>query len=346
MNFRFALALVLAPCLSAAQPESPVSDDGAPLPQRLVDSLTPAQVQEAVGAIKQRHIRGAALDDEAMARATLRGLLEQLAPGAEIATPAKGDPEVAPFRSEILEGNIGYLRLGSLQAANLADLDKALDDFATKDVDGVVLDLRATPFSQDFNLAAQVAGRFLAPGSRIFTLQPADPADGKSFTAQGPRRFDGVLAVVLDGATAGAAEALAGALRGGARALLVGGRTSGRATELATMPLAGDLELHLAVAEVRVPELPAIYPGGLAPDLAVTQDPAERDELLSAQLKDGAGAYVFERPRARFNEASLVAGTNPEIGAEESPAEPPQMDRPLQRAVDLVTAIRLFAARK
>jgi hypothetical protein len=139
---------------------------------------------------------------------------------------------------------------------------------------------------------------------------------------------------------------LAGALRAGARAMLVGAQTSGRATELASVPLAEDLVLRLAVAEVRVPELPAIYPAGLTPDLAVPQDRAERDELLAAQLKDGAGPYVFEKSRARFNEASLVAGTNPEIAGEQIAAEPPQMDRPLQRAVDLVTAIRLFSAKK
>jgi hypothetical protein len=346
MKLRTTLALFLAPCLAAAQPGPAGSEEGEPSPERRLDSLTPAQVQAGLDALKQRHIRGAALDDEAMARATLRGLLGELAPGAELTTAGEEEPEAAPFRSEILEGNFGYLRLGSLQAANLAELDKALDGFAAKDVDGVVLDLRATPFSQDFNLSAQAAGRFLAPGSQVFTLLPADPADGKSFTAQGPRRFDGVLVVLVDGDAGGAAEALAGALRAGARAMLVGARTSGRATELASVPLADGLELRLAVAEVRVPDLPAIYPAGLAPDLAVPQERAERDELLAAQLKDGAGAYVFEQARARFNEASLVAGTNPEIGTESPAAGPPQMDRPLQRAVDLITAIRLFAARK
>jgi hypothetical protein len=41
-----------------------------------------------------------------------------------------------------------------------------------------------------------------------------------------------------------------------------------------------------------------------------------------------------------LNEASLVAGTNPELDSE--PTQPGLIDRPLQRAVDLVTAIRIF----
>ena len=44
-----------------------------------------------------------------------------------------------------------------------------------------------------------------------------------------------------------------------------------------------------------------------------------------------------------MNEAALVAGTNPEIDAEEPGAG--LLDRPLQRAVDLVVAIKLFRKR-
>jgi hypothetical protein len=60
-------------------------------------------------------------------------------------------------------------------------------------------------------------------------------------------------------------------------------------------------------------------------------------------LEKGIAGYVFESERARMNEAALVAGTNPEIDAEEPGAE--LLDRPLQRAVDLVVAIKLFRKR-
>lgn len=62
--------------------------------------------------------------------------------------------------------------------------------------------------------------------------------------------------------------------------------------------------------------------------------------MLADGLEKGASPFVFERERVQMNEAALVAGTNPEIDAEE-PAEG-LVDRPLQRAVDLVTALRIF----
>ena len=49
---------------------------------------------------------------------------------------------------------------------------------------------------------------------------------------------------------------------------------------------------------------------------------------------------VFEQERPQFDEAALVAGTNPEI--DRITTEPGLIDRPLQRAVDLVTALRVF----
>ena len=86
--------------------------------------------------------------------------------------------------------------------------------------------------------------------------------------------------------------------------------------------------------------LPAIYPRGLRPDLEVAQPPEVREDVLADGLEKGVSPFVFERGRAQMNEAALVAGTNPEIDAEEG--DEGLVDRPLQRAVDLVTALRIF----
>jgi hypothetical protein len=97
--------------------------------------------------------------------------------------------------------------------------------------------------------------------------------------------------------------------------------------------------LRLAVAEVLVAGQ-AIYPRGLRPDIEIAQDPAERESILAAALTKGAAGFVFEQERAQFDEAALVAGTNPEL--DRVATDPGLIDRPLQRAVDLVTALRVF----
>jgi len=77
----------------------------------------------------------------------------------------------------------------------------------------------------------------------------------------------------------------------------------------------------------------------------------DEEEVLKAGLEKGVGGLVFETERARLNEAALVAGTNPEIDAEEadqanaSALKTVLYDAPLQRAVDLVTALSIFGGK-
>lgn len=328
--------VVAALLLAAASPlpgQSPPSATADPL-----QTLPPGSLREAIDILRRDHVRGAQIDDAALTRATLRGLLEVLAPGAAFAPVPPVPPGPAPFRSEILDGRAGYLRLGSLDAENLAQLDAALRGFASAKVHGVVLDLRATPESSDFAAAARVASRFCTPGTALFSLvgPHRPPAE---FVAEGEPLFRGVLVVVIDARTGGAAEALAATLRWNAKALLVGTHSSGRSVEFGEVAVGEGAVLRLAVAEVRVAGQP-VYPRGLRPDIEIAQEPAQRDAILAAALEKGAAPFVFEKERAQMDEAALVAGTNPELAAETS--GPGLIDRPLQRAVDLVTALRVL----
>lgn len=344
-----ALLFFLAPIVALAQEPSPAAAPSPTPAQAEMDSydrleaLDAAQIKLATDTIRAKHAEGSALDETGMARATLRGLLEGLYPGAEITGEATPKPEPATFRDEILDGRVGYVRLGSIGSESLAQLDSALQNFTRKKVEGVVLDLRATPASEDFPMAAQFCERFVPDGTALFSLvRPAEKQE-KTFTASRAPAFQGVIVVLADGDTAGASEVIAAALRRNARAILVGSNTAGRAVEFDALPLGGGHNLRYAVAEARVAGLPDIYPRGIEPDLEVPQSAADKKAIFDGALEKGISGYVFETERARMNEAALVAGTNPEIDARETDAK--LLDRPLQRAVDLVTAIKVFRKR-
>ena len=336
MNLRYAVFLFAVLIATAVAQENPAQPQSATDP---LDSLDAAQMQKAIDALRQTHVRGPSLDATALTRATLRGLLENLSPGAELTGAQPAPAAESPFRSEILDGRAGYIRLGSLSAQNLSQLDTALRDFTEKKVHGVILDLRATPETTDFALAAQAAGRFVPAGTALFSLAGSTSASSRDFVSEGAPLFRGVIVVIIDENTAGAAEALAATLRWNARALLVGTRSSGRCVEFTAVPLGGDRQLRLASAEVRVAGQP-VYPRGLRPDIEVAQDDETRTAIMKEALEKGMAPFVFETERAKLNEAALVAGTNPEIDNE--PSAEGLVDRPLQRAVDLVTAIKLF----
>jgi hypothetical protein len=342
----FFLAFSLAhaqesPAPSPAPPST--SGDVAMDSYERLEALDATQIKLATETIRSNHAESAALDETGMARATLRGLLEGLHPGAELTGDEKPDPAASPFRAEILDGRVGYVRLGSIASGNLTQLDAALQDFTAKKAEGIVLDLRATPASEDFALAAQVCERFAPNGTALFSLVRASEKQEKIFTSSRAPAFSGVIVVLVDEDTAGAAEAVAAALRRHAKAMVVGSNTSGRALESATLPLGGGHSLRYAVAEVRVDGLPNVYPRGLEPDLEVPQSPEDKKAILDGALEKGVAGFVFESGRERMNEAALVAGTNPEIDMQDSEAQ--LLDRPLQRAVDLVTAIKIFRKR-
>jgi len=338
------LPFFLVPMILGAQEPSPI-----PSPTPAMDTvdrlkaLNAEQLKQAIAAVREKHVEGGTLDDTEMARSTLRGLLDGLYPGLDLTDgkePSGGD---APFCAETLDGKVGYLRLGSPTPEHLAQLDKALGDFNAKNIGGVVLDLRATPESSDFAWAAQVGERFVPKDKILFALSRSGDKQEKKFTSSAASPFRGVMVVLADSQTAGAAEVIAAVLRANAHAMIVGATTSGRAVEFASIDLGGGHHLRYAVAEASVPGLPPLYPGGLEPDLEVPQDEQERETILAKSLEKGVAGFVFERGRVQMNEAALVAGTDPEIDAAEQSEQ--LIDRPLQRAVDLVTAIKLFRQR-
>jgi C-terminal processing protease CtpA/Prc len=171
------------------------------------------------------------------------------------------------------------------------------------------------------------------------------------------------VAILVNGQTSGAAEALAMALREAGVALLLGGRTAGQAMVMQEFPLKNGDRLRVGVSPVKLGDGSTMSAGGLVPDIAVQVNPAdERMYYLdafkpAAKTSTSAGATVTatnaaggtNRParRPRLNEAELVrehkAGadfdTEPRIEREPEPEKPVVRDPVLARALDLLKGL-------
>jgi hypothetical protein len=336
------------PTLSPGSRQAPQSG-GSASHNDVVDALSEAEVEQALAAIKERYVGRASLSDLELKRATLHGLLTRLNGGVALASPeAAAAAEASPFRSEIIDGRIGYARLGTLSAAHVSELDAALKTFAEKALAAVVLDLRATPASSDFELAAEVSRRFAPKGKVLFTLkQPA--AKDQIFTSKDDPRIRGVLVVLTQADTAGSAEIIAATLRAHAAAMIIGQKTKGQTAEFTEVPLGDGRRLRVAVAEATLSEGGSLLAEGVKPDLPVDVSAEITAAVLQHGLEKGAGSLVVESDRPRMNEAALVAGTNPEIdamqAAQRTRGEKPKLaprDAVLQRAIDFVTAIAIY----
>ena len=334
-----------------AKPHTPLPKPGEPLTtRRAVDSLTDAELDQVISLLRENYIAPDALTDDEIKRASVQGIIDRIAPGAALAqAPAAGAAPASPFRAEILDARIGYARLGATVPGNVGELDAALQNFTEKKLGAVILDLRATPASSEFEQTAEVCRRFSPKGKVLFSIKKPNIKQEQILTSKDDPKYQGIIVVLVDRDTAGNAEVIASVLRTHVRAMVIGQQTKGEAVEFADLPLTGGLLLRVAVAEVALPDNVAVFPGGLKPDLAVDVAQETTNEVLRKELEKGVSEFVFESERARMNEAALVAGTNPELDAIQAlqkakgeRPKPPLRDAVLQRAVDFITTIAIY----
>ncbi len=336
----------------SASPTPSASSTPAPTPssEALINLMSSADLQQALQLLKSNYLNPEALNETELNRALLMGLLTRLGPGFMVLPARAPESETtSPLYSEVLENHLGYLRIGALTATNLKSMDVALQSFGTKKVDAIVLDLRASGGANDFALAAEFAKRFVAKGKALFTLRRTASKQERSLIADTDPAYHGMMIVLADGETSGAAEALGGILRLHDKALVIGQTTAGQAMEYADLPLNGGKVLRVAVAEAVLPEGRPLFPTGLKPDLPVEMAAADKRAIFQQSIEKGMAPFIFENERPHLNEAALLSGKNPEVEAETQRRtrgnEKTPRDPVLQRAVDVITSLSIYQQR-
>ena len=202
------------------------------------------------------------------------------------------DPSV---KSEILDGNIGYMRISRFGESETTRLARqAADSFKQKAVKGIVVDLRGN------------GGGYLSAAQEIASLWLKDKVvvterkDGQVIDTLRSYSDDAVLAgiptvVLVDGGSASASEILAGALSDNGVAKLVGEKTFGKGSVQTIEDILGGGQLKVTVAKWYTPKGKNITKEGITPDnvvkltaedVAANRDPqkAKALELLSTGL--------------------------------------------------------------
>jgi hypothetical protein len=335
---------------SATATPSPTAT-ATPSTRSVIDSMDAADLKEAIQLLKTNYVKPEALGETELSRATFEGILARLGRGVVLLPSPGGDASdsAGAFFGEVLDGHVGYLRLGALNKTNLDALDTSLQTFAAKKVDAVVLDFRASPATNDFAIASEFAKRFCPKDKPLFTLRKTTRQE-RPFVCDRDPAYQGLMVVLADGDTAGAAEAVAGAIRLYSKAVVIGQPTAGRAVEYSDLKLPSGKVLRIAVSEVFLPEGRPLFPVGLKPDVPVEMAAAEKREVFQASREKGMIPFITEASRPHLNEAALLSGRNPELEAMEAAQRrtrnpeksPPVHDSVLQRALDLVTSLAVL----
>jgi carboxyl-terminal processing protease len=216
-----------------------------------------------------------------------------------------------------LDGGYLYSRITTFSDTTAADfatgIARARRDLESKPR-GVIIDLRNNPGGV-LESAVEVADQLLENGV-IVTADGRTPAAQFTMNAAPGEVLPGVPVVVLvNGATASAAEILAGALQDHHRAVLLGRRTFGKGSVQTVMPLAGGRAIKLTTSRYHTPSGRSIQGRGIEPDhlfeqvdgLALDLDDARVRETLASRDPGVHAALELLRGRKPKPSTGLTA---------------------------------------
>jgi carboxyl-terminal processing protease len=195
-----------------------------------------------------------------------------------------------------LTPHVGRITIGAFTRGVGLQVRNGLAQLRAEHVSGVVLDLRDNPGGL-LDEAVEAASALLPAGTPVVSYTGKDGTPTVLKASGNPDTVTPV-AVLVDGATASAAEILAGALQDDERAVLVGSRTFGKGTVQQPMPLPDGSAIELTIASYRLPSGRSLDGVGLEPDIEVPVSAGDKAaesraiEVLTGLLADaGTGGH-------------------------------------------------------
>ena len=180
--------------------------------------------------------------------------------------------EVQSVKSELLENNIGYLRLTSFNDNSSLQIKKQIKKLKkNKNLNSYILDLRNNPGGL-LSQAIKISDFFLENGEIVSTKSRKKSENRKWFAKKGDILDGKTLLVLINYGSASASEIVAGALKDHKRAILVGENSYGKGSVQSIIPLKNKGAIRLTVAKYYLPSGKSISQVGVRPDIEVNEE--------------------------------------------------------------------------
>ena len=199
--------------------------------------------------------------------------------------------EIQSVKSEILENNIGYIRLTSFNENSSDQIEKQVKKLKkNKSVNAFILDLRNNPGGL-LSQAITISDFFLDNGEIVSTKSRKKSENRKWFAKKGDITDGKTLLVLINYGSASASEIVAGALKDHKRAIIVGENSYGKGSVQSIIPLKNKGAIRLTVAKYYLPSGKSISEVGVRPDIEINEDgddfkiKSDTDNQLSYAIK-------------------------------------------------------------
>ncbi len=192
-------------------------------------------------------------------------------------------------RDAAVIGDVGYLQLASLDDSTAAELEGAVTSLLVKGARSLILDLRDNAAGAA-TYAVKVSDLFLGPKQRVVTINARDRKLSRVFDDSSAEKWPAlVLAILVNGRTAGGAEIITGALQDHDRTLVVGHQTYGKGSEQSDLTLGAFGGLELTTARWYTPSGRAVG----KPQSDEDEDDPQNVLLRLKKFRTDAGRGVF-----------------------------------------------------
>ena len=179
--------------------------------------------------------------------------------------------EIKSVKAELIDKEIGYLRLRSFNENSDNQLKKEISKFENnKKLVGYILDLRNNPGGL-LSQAVKISDFFLNDGEIVSTKGRHSRENRKFFAKKGDRINGKPLIVLINNGSACASEIVAGALKDQKRAILLGETTYGKGSVQSIIPLKNNGAIRLTISKYYLPSGQSISEVGVTPDIKIEE---------------------------------------------------------------------------
>jgi carboxyl-terminal processing protease len=199
--------------------------------------------------------------------------------------------QVQSVKSEIINNNIGYIRLTSFNENSSQQIKEKVEKInKDKNLKGYILDLRNNPGGL-LSQAIKISDFFLENGEIVSTKSRKVSENRKWFATKGDITGGKTLIVLINYGSASASEIVAGALKDHKRAIILGENSYGKGSVQSIIPLKNKGAIRLTIAKYYLPSGKSISEVGVTPDIEIIEElknfkfNSETDNQLNFAIK-------------------------------------------------------------
>ncbi|GIN88316.1 peptidase S41 [Heyndrickxia sporothermodurans] len=170
--------------------------------------------------------------------------------------------------SEMMKNGVAKIQITSFSENTYNELVTALKDMDAKGMKSLVIDLRQNPGGL-LDQAIKMTNLFVPEGKKIVQIEDKD-GKKEEIVAEGGKKIDVPVAVIIDNGSASASEIFAAALSESAGIPLVGQKSFGKGTVQTASDFKDGSNLKLTTAKWLTPDSNWIHQKGITPNYLVS----------------------------------------------------------------------------